>query len=44
MQAGKPRQFEEKGTGAGEGEERLLSLGQKFNPSPGQQRQKAVAF
>lgn len=44
MWVGKPGQFEEKGTGAGEGGERLLSAGQKFNPSPGQQRQKAVAF
>lgn len=44
MWVGKPGQFEEKGTGDGEGGERLLSAGQKFNPSPGQQRQKAVAF
>lgn len=44
MQAGKPGQFKEKGTGAREGGERLLSPGQKFNPSPGQQQQKAVAF
>lgn len=44
MRVGKPGQFEEKGTGAGEGGKSLLSPGQKFNPSPGQQRQKAVAF
>lgn len=44
MQAGKSGQYEEKGTGAREGGERLLSSGQKFNPSPGQQRQKAAAF
>lgn len=44
MKVGNPGQYEEKGTGATEGGERLLSPGQKFNPGPGQQRQKAVAF
>lgn len=42
MQVGKPDQFEEKGTGAREGGERLLSPGQKFNPSPGQRDRKLL--
>lgn len=44
MRVGKPGQFKEKGIRAREGGEGLLSPGQKFNRSPGQQRQKAVAF